>query len=189
MHGRNSGPGSELIARIKSGDEAAFDELYLELFTPMYEYAFRLVRDAGVAEDLVQDVFQMFWGNRASYNIQGSVRVYLFSALKKRALNYRRHDRVVRRTESLHSNEESPGLGTPPQQPDAVLRSSEINEFIDHLLEEMPDERREVLLLRWRHGMGYDEIAQIVGISVSAAQAQVSRAQRALRPILKDLLG
>jgi RNA polymerase sigma factor (sigma-70 family) len=140
-----------------------------------------------MAEDLVQDVFQSYWIARTEREVRG-LRIYMYSAVKKRLLNQRRHARVVQLS-VVRSDVGAPlGHSETVRGPDEIADSNDLREVFNRVLAELPESRRRVVLLRWKHQMSYPEIAQLMHISVSAAQAQVSRVQRAIRPLLKRFL-
>ena len=176
-----------LAIRIRMGDAAAFDTVYLALFEPLVEFAYQYIRDVAVAEDIVQDVFQSYWVARTERDVQG-VRIYLYSAVKKRVLNERRHARVLRLAEALTDTDAPAGHSETPRRPEEVLDAKDLRAVLDRVLAELPESRRRVVLLRWKHQMSYPEIAELLQISVAAAQAQVSRVQRAIRPLLTRFL-
>jgi RNA polymerase sigma-70 factor (ECF subfamily) len=176
-----------IIARLRAGDHEAFDTLYRQYFTALWEFAFRYTRTSEGAEDLVHEVFHSLWARRADLALDVGLRPYLFGAVRNLALKQSEHARVVR-TASAH-RQEAAGVGRPPEASDAATEASEIERAVDGLLAAMPEARRQVLLLRWRGGMSYEEISTVLHISVAAAQAHVSRAQRAARPLLQRLFG
>jgi RNA polymerase sigma factor (sigma-70 family) len=109
----------------------------------------------------------------------------MYSAVKKRVLNHRRHARVVRLAATRADAGAAPGASEPPRLPDAAVDANQLRSALDQVLRELPDDRRRIVMLRWKHQLSYPEIAQLLEISVAAAQAQVSRVQRAVRPLLR----
>jgi RNA polymerase sigma-70 factor (ECF subfamily) len=187
---RESGVGTDwegLAARIRRGDVAAFNALYITLFEPLVEFAYQYVHDIAMAEDIVQDVFQSYWVARTEREVHG-LRIYLYSAVKKRVLNQRRHARVVQLAVVRSDIEEPLGHSEAARDPNETVDSNDLRKVLNRVLAELPEARRRVVLLRWKHQMSYPEIAQLLHISVSAAQAQVSRVQRSIRPLLKRFL-
>jgi len=177
----------DVIPRIRAGDVAAFEALYLVLFPPLYEYAYRFVRSRDSAEDVVQEVFRRVWERRAECPPSDEVRAYLFAAVRNRIRKQWHHERVVEASAAQFSDDRMPGMGQQGEDPEQYIVSSELREVLDRALAELPESRREILLMRWQLGMSYPEIAHALGISVAAAQSQVSRFQRALRPLLRPL--
>ena len=88
---------SELVLRIRAGDESACEALYRAYRTPLWRFAYSYVRSPEVAEELVQDVFLALWRNRAEAGTRGSIRTWLYAAIRNQALNHLRHERIVTR--------------------------------------------------------------------------------------------
>lgn len=178
-----------LVKRLRTGDSAAFETLYRRYYEPLWEFAYRYSRSREGAEDLVHDVYHTLWERRAMLDVRVSLRQYLFGAVRNLALKAAEHQHVVRASASRVSGYEAAGVSPGPDVPDAAIEASEIAETLDRILADMPEMRRQVLILRWRSGLSYEEIAATLSISVQAAQAHVSRAQRAARPLLQRLFG
>ena len=89
---------SDLVARIRVGDEGAFESLYLAHHNELWRFAYSYVRSRDVAEELVQDVFLAVWGTRATWEVSTRVRAWLYASVRHLALNHLRHERVVART-------------------------------------------------------------------------------------------
>ncbi len=80
-------PDAELVARIRAGDEGGCEALYVAHHGPLWRFAYGYVRSAEIAEELVQEVFLALWRNRADWEVSGSVRAWLYGAVRNRALN------------------------------------------------------------------------------------------------------
>jgi len=70
---------SDLVPRIRRGDESAFELLYLAHHDELWRFAYAYVRSRDVAEELVQDVFLAVWGTRATWEVNTRVRAWLTS--------------------------------------------------------------------------------------------------------------
>lgn len=173
--------------RVRSGDIKAFEEVYKSLYQPLYEYAYSFTKAKESAEDAVQEVFRRVWEVRIKFPDTDDIRPYLFASVRNRVYKEWKHERIVEQSATLF-NDDIPGLGESSDDPESGLNNSDIRAALEDIIASIPDNRREIILLRWRLGLSYPEIAQTLGISVEAAQAQVSRLQRALRPLLKGLL-
>ena len=175
-----------LVARVRAGDVDAYGQLYRSYFQRLCEFATFYVASLEDANDIVSDVFMIVWEHRAMW-APLSVETYLFGAVRNRALNRVRDARAQhRRTLRLQNTADSlPGLGESSFAPDADIEASSerswrlqaLREAITHLSEQ----QRTVLTLRWRFQKGWPEIAQILEISVTAAQMTHSRALNTLR--------
>jgi|GEM_PF-76111 RNA polymerase sigma-70 factor (ECF subfamily) len=201
---------SNLVPRIRSGDEAAFELLYLAHHDELWRFAYAHVRSRDVAEELVQDVFLAVWGTRATWEVNTRVRAWLYASVRHLALNYLRHERVVTRTTG--ANARAPGggaweggspasvaigqtsgsarvdattMGTPPMDPQLALEAEEIDQAVVHAIAELPERRRIAMMLRWKHDMSSLEIARVLGTTPEAVRTLLSRARADLVPLLE----
>ena len=174
----------DVVARIRAGDERALEMVFRAHYVALCEFACRYVREHAVAEDLVQDLFAELWARRASWRLTGSLRAYLYSAVRNRALNLRKRQAVERDWERDEAETPSP-LHRSPERPDDALEQRDLRAHVRAALESLPERCRIVMHLRWRDQLRHAEIAAIMGISVKGVEMQLSRGLRALRVILR----
>ena len=178
----------DLQDRIRRGDHAAFDTLFRSTYAQLVGVTRSILRDADVAEEIVQDVLLELWRRRAELVVEDSLRAYLFRATRNRALNHLRHLAVERRGEPFARGE----LAVLPHA-DARLAASEMERAVQAAINDLPDRCREVFQLSRLHGLKYSEIAESLGISVKTVEAQMGKALRTLRerlaPWLTDRTG
>lgn len=174
---------AELLARLRLGDEAAFDEIFRSWYPRLVRVADGLVRDQAVAEELVQDVMLELWRRRERLESAGSPQAYLFQSIRNRALNHLRHQQVQRRGEP-HLADDA------PREPGAQveLEAGEIDAAVREAVAGLTPRCREVFELSRVHGLRYAEIAETLGVSVKAVEAQMTRALRTLRQRLAPWL-
>jgi len=170
------------VARMRAGDAAAFNTLYHRYVERLYVFAFSYVRDGDVAEEVVQDVLCAMWERRAAWAPVGTLRAYLFSAVRNRALDVLRRQRDRQRL--LEAERDDDRLAATISN-DA--ESSDLTAYVQRAIAALPESRRRVLLLRWTDGLSYAEIAQVVGSSVKAVENQLNRTLKQLRTLLGDL--
>jgi RNA polymerase sigma-70 factor (ECF subfamily) len=116
----------EQIARIRGGDELAFQTMFTAHYTSLCEFAASYV-DSANAEELVQEVFLEIWRRRESWGPPGGVRPHLFAATRNQALNAIRQQRVASRAAERWFEEASvPGVGQTEADPSGRLVKSEV---------------------------------------------------------------
>jgi len=174
---------AELLARLRGGDEEAFDAIFRTWYAPLVRLADALVRDQAVAEEVVQDVMLELWRRREQLTPDGSAQAYLFQATRNRALNHLRHLQVQRRAQPLVVDH----LGRESTAPVAA-EAEEMDAAVRRAIGELTPRCREVFELSRVRGMHYAEIAATLGISVKAVEAQMTRALRTLRERLAPWL-
>jgi RNA polymerase sigma-70 factor (ECF subfamily) len=176
----------ELLARL-AGDEAgardAFDAIFRAWYAPLVRAAEGVVRERAVAEELAQDVLLELWRRRTHLAADGTAQAYLFRSTRNRALNHLRHQQVAQRGAVHAATPESRAAAAP-----AELVAGEIDEAVQHALHELTPRCREVFELSRTHGLKYAEIAQTLGVSVKAVEAQMGKALRTLRERLAPWL-
>ncbi|MDF2770709.1 MAG: polymerase sigma-70 factor [Geminicoccaceae bacterium] len=172
---------AEVVARIRAGDARALETLFRGHYRALCDFAVRYVRDAAAAEDLVQDLFADLWSRRESWVLRGSVRAYLFTAVRNRALNLRKRQAMERDWERDESASEVPALHQVPDGADEVLEREELQHRVSAAVESLPERCRLVMHLRWHERMPHAEIAAVMGISVKGVEMQLARGLKALR--------
>jgi RNA polymerase sigma-70 factor (ECF subfamily) len=175
-----------LIERVQAGDRAAFDGLSAQYWDALWRYAYRHVQASDVADDVVQDVLFDLWCRREKLDPNRPVRAYLFGAVRRHALELLRHERVVNRAATTYDPIVVAGIGTHIHDAADDVEQQDFIQALERLLTTISPRRREILLLRWWHGLPYDEIASVVGLGVSAVKMHVHRAVAQFRPLLEQ---
>jgi RNA polymerase sigma-70 factor (ECF subfamily) len=176
-----SSSSADFVARIRSGDARAFEELFRREYAALCRFADRYVRDVPASEDLVQDLFTTIWANRARLDVRGSLRAYLFTAVRNRALNVRKHTLVEREWAREESAPEVRALHRTPRRPDDILDQSERDARVRSAIAHLPERCRLVMQLRWQEQLAHADIASIMGISIKGVEIQLARGLRTLR--------
>ncbi len=173
----------DLLTRLRGGDHTAFDEIFRQWYEPGVRAATRILRDQGVAEELSQEVFLELWRRRESFPPDSSVGAYLMQSVRNRALNHLRHLQVQQRS-VVHIE----ALTEPAEQADAQMHAGELAAAARQAIDALPPRTREVFLMSRERGLRYSEIADALGVSVKAVEANMSRALRSLRERLAPWL-
>jgi RNA polymerase sigma-70 factor, ECF subfamily len=142
------------------GDREArtFADLYRDHAGAVYRFALYLSGDSALAEDIVSETFLRVWGSTADVRME-TVRGYLFAIARNLFLHELRRRRRQAALEDNYSVEAT------------ALRELEIREDLRETvaaLMKLPESSRAALLLRAHGGLSYEEIARILGISLSA---------------------
>jgi RNA polymerase sigma-70 factor (ECF subfamily) len=173
----------DLLARLRDGDAQAFEAIFRQWYEAVVRSANRVLRDVGVAEELSQDVFLELWRRRDALAPDSSVAGYLMQAVRNRALNHLRHLAVQRKSAVFVE-----ALSEPAEQADALAQATELEQALVRAIAELPPRTREVFVMSRERGMRYSEIAEALGVSVKAVEANMSRALRILRDQLASFL-
>jgi RNA polymerase sigma-70 factor (ECF subfamily) len=174
---------AELLSRLRSGETSAFDEVFRTWYEPLVRYVMRIVRDDAVAEDLAQDAMLELWRRRDQLAPDGGIQPYLWQSVRNRALNHLRHGKVRERAEPRII-----AVAPVPAAADAEAGVSELTTALHAALDKLPPRCREVFELSRTRDLRYSEIAELLGVSVKAVEAQMGKALRVLREELSDWL-
>jgi len=179
----------ELVARIRAGDVVAFEYVFRRYVPLLCEIAYRYVAVRDIAQELVQDVFLRIWENRGELAIQESLRVYLYAAVRHRAVNHLKHERVERRVvDTAPAAGEHPGMGGASISAEEELLNAERRQLIEMAIEDLPERQRMVFRLRWEHHLSYAEIGSIMGLSQKGVESARARAIQSLQKKLQGVL-
>lgn len=173
----------DLLTRLRQGDHATFDAIFRQWYEPVVRSANRILHEPQVAEDLAQDVFLELWRRRDQLPDGSSIPAYLMQAARNRALNHLRHLQVQKKSQTFVE-----ALSEPAEHADADAQANELEVAIGGAISDLPPRTREVFLLSRERNLKYSEIAEQLGISVKAVEANMSRALRQLREKLAPFL-
>ncbi len=172
-----------LVAQIRAGDQAAFEAVFQAYTRQLCAFAYRYVGSRETAAELVQDVFLWIWRQRTSWELRGTLRSYLYRAVRNRALDVLKHQAIERRwaqtTNAEHRYNAAFGEGVAP--PDRVLEEKTLRIALNLALADVPERRRQIFLLRWKYGHSYAEIGAQLGISPKTVENQLGRVLHFLR--------
>ena len=172
------------IAAIRSGDRDAFAILFREHYDGLCRFAEGYVRSTEAAQEIVQQIFFRIWQHREQWTVRESVRTYLYGAVRNRAFDWLKHQRVEDRWRERTAWAEAdriPGMGQSSAPADARAEASDFEAALDRAILELPEKYRAVVELRARQGMTVAEVARVLDIPFKTAEARAARALKALR--------
>ena len=176
---------ASLMLKYADGDMAAFEQLYERHKAALYRYLQRLCRDT----DLANDVFQETWGNiidaRSRYGARAQFKTYLFKVAHNCAVDHlRRLNRWTAREGTDLDEVAEVIAGSPDQQPDQQVSSSQFRTEFLAALHALPDEQRAVFVLHEESELSLAEIAAITNCNVETAKSRLRYAIKKLRQAL-----
>jgi RNA polymerase sigma factor (sigma-70 family) len=183
--GRVSLPALEdaaLLRRVGAGDETAVETLYARYGGACFALARRILDDAQLAEDVLQQVFLALWQGSGYDPSRGAVSTWLLSVTHHKAVDAVRRESTRRRLlagEQVLLELAAGGPG-PDDQAWAALRARRTRDG----LRDLPAEQREVLLLAYYGGYTQREIAQMTGLPLGTVKSRTLAAMRKLREVL-----
>lgn len=171
------------IENIRQGDEQAFEILFKKYYLPLTRFAWRYVNSKAIAEELIQELFTILWENRRTWSTEGSIRVYLYKSVKNLSFNYLKHQEIKNRYDSewMHQKEN-------PEIESMDDREQQIRAAIAAAIEELPARSKMTYKLHRYDGLTYEEIADVMEVSVKTVESQMTRTLKILRGKLSYLL-
>ena len=167
-----------LISKAKRGDRRAFERVYRLHVGRVFAICLRLEADERRAEELTQDVFVRVWNKLESFRGESQFSSWLY----RLAVNVVMEDRRTRgrrfRNETPSEDAVLVASGDAGQHTDASLD-------LEMALRTLPSGARDVFVLYDIEGYKHEEIAAMMGITTGGSKAQLHRARRLLREVLK----
>ena len=187
-------PDALLMLRVKRGDRAAFAELVEKYKQPVMNLVYRTLHDEAEAEDLAQNVFLQVYKSAKRYESRAKFSTWLFTIARNLCLNEirRRSRHPADSLEETHAEHED----QPRQQfedkssvpPPEKLLQGELAQKIEEALADLPENQRTAILLCRQEDLSYEEIAEILGCSLSATKSLIHRGRETLKQKLKPYL-
>ena len=181
----------DLMTRVVKGDDGAFEILVNRHQTSVLNLIYRFIGDRTQARDLAQEVFLRIWQSAKGYEPKAKFTTWMYRIATNLCLNELKSARRKKwvsffgsREGAGDSMEES--LSDDAPSAEDLLLTRERNHHITDALQSLPPNQRMALVLKRYDELSYQEIARIMGCSVSAVESLLVRAKRILQEKLKD---
>ena len=190
----NPDPDAVLMLRVKRGDREAFELLVDKYKQPVTNLIYRTLGDATEAEDLAQNVFVQVYKSAHRYQVSAKFTTWLFTIARNLCLNEirRRSRHPADSLDAPHPEHEDQPLRQFEDvktfsPPDALLHG-ELEQKIQQALSELPENQRLAILLCRQDELSYEDIARVLGCSLSATKSLIHRGRETLKQKLKPYL-
>ena len=183
---------SVLVSELRAGVDAAYETLIQRFELPVFNIVARLMDDPADAADVVQEVFLKIFRNIASFRQDASLKTWIYRIAVNEARNHRRWFSRHRKQEVGLDPDPGETQGFQDWLPDAgrspfeTAADHETQELIEQALAKVNPRFRAALVLREIEGLSYEEIADILEISLGTVKSRILRGRDALR---KQLAG
>lgn len=169
--------------QFREGDRRAFEYYFKEYYNSIVGFAIQFIGDKDKAGSIAQDAFVKLWENRGKVQKINGIRSFLYTSVKTDCLNLIRHNKVVRKYESKQLQARESSLHT------EILNSlnfdsvtfSELESLIEKSIEELPDKCKLVFVKKRFENKKNKEIADELGITLKAVEANITRATKFLK--------
>jgi RNA polymerase sigma factor (sigma-70 family) len=165
--------------RFKCGSKDALQRIYEKYLNHLLTLAMALLNDAGRAEDVVHDVFVSFAGSAKDFKLGGNLKSYLTTCVINRA-----RDRIRANRRSPVQLDAAESVSSNLNGPDHAIICSEEAHRLNQAIAQLPDEQRQVIVLRLKGEMTFSQIAKLHNVSVNTIQGRYRYGLNKLRSVL-----
>lgn len=183
-----------LACALREGSELAYETLLQRFQQPVYNLALRLLNDPSDASDVVQEVFLKIFRNIGHFRGQSSLKTWIFRITINEAHNQRRwffrhrHREVGIEDEDENSRSRADVLAASEQSPFDYVFDQEKQELIEAALGRINPTFRAAVILRDITDLSYEEIAEVLQVSLGTVKSRILRGREALRQELQKRL-
>lgn len=171
-----------VLKKIREGNIKAFEDVFKLYYSPLCLYAASLTGQTDVAEEIVQELFYVFWKEKENIQLLHSLKSYLYGAVRNRSFQYMEHLEVRCRYRDAVLSETQEEMVSPEQQ----LEYNELQTLIDQTLQRLPERRLRIFRMHRFEGLKYAEIASALSLSVKTVEAEMTKALQALRKEIEN---
>jgi RNA polymerase sigma-70 factor (ECF subfamily) len=189
--GARSQEEAAIVAELKAGSEAAYAWLIGEFQQPVYGLVYRVINDPADAADTTQDVFLKVFRGMKHFHGGSSLKTWIYRIALHEAANRRRWwFRHKAKETSIEPESDGPSMGESAMQhaltdhadsPFDSVAQHEVQHRVEEELRKVPEPYRTTLILRDLEEMSYEEIAEVLEISLGTVKSRLTRGRDALR--------
>ncbi len=193
---------ASIVADLKAGSEEAYNWLIQHYHQPIYSLVYRILTDPSDAADTTQEVFLKVFRGMKRFNGECSLKTWLYRIAIHEASNQRRWwFRHKSKETSMESREDENGncyglgdtLADPGESPLEIFAHAEVRARVEKELKEVSEPYRTTVVLRDIEGLAYEEIAEVLQVSLGTVKSRLIRGRDALKkrlePVVRDLMG
>jgi RNA polymerase sigma-70 factor (ECF subfamily) len=184
---------AELVTELQAGSDEAFDWLVTHFHASVYSVVYGMLGDSADAADVTQDVFLKAYRGIRGFRQGSSLKTWLYRIGVREALNHRRWTWRHRRQQSSIDAETEDGLKAinlldDGPSPFEQMAAGEIQAVVHKALGEVPKVFRSAVILRDLEGLSYEEVAEVLEVSVGTVKSRILRGRAALREAIEPML-
>jgi len=168
---------SELISRLREGDESAFRIIFELYFPKLYNFSFRFLKDKEQSQEVVQEVFLKLWLNRVKLDKQYPIAPYLYTITRRLTLN------MLRQTVSSQAAMDNlwHNVQKVSDETEEVILLNDLERFTEQALVKLPKQQQLVFRMSRQQELSYDEIAEELHLSRNTIKNHLVAALKTLR--------
>jgi RNA polymerase sigma-70 factor (ECF subfamily) len=182
----------DLLRAYRAGDMDAFESLFRRYRGPLFNFLLRRVRDRGRAEELYQHSWSKVIERSGEFRGESKFSTWLYTIARNACIDHQRKMKF-RGHASLDENRDGAGhpmverVANPGLSPDQLAAGGALRNRIARAVEALPEEQKEVFLLRQLQGMAFKDIAEVLGVPANTVKSRMRYALERLQAGLGDL--
>jgi RNA polymerase sigma-70 factor, ECF subfamily len=184
------------VSRLQANEDAAYDELVRTYSASIFHVAYRMLGDSAEASDVVQEIFLKVFRNIGGFKGEAALRTWIFKIAFSEILNRLRWWKRRYRFATISIDDQPNGNGagqgygvpSPGPSPEQALQSKEQETAIQQALGRLSKDHRSIIVLRDIEGFSYNEIADVLGVSIGTVKSRLARARGDLKKSLMRYL-
>lgn len=182
------------VLRLQANEDTAYDELVRTYNASIFHVAYRMLGDGGEAADVVQDIFLKVFRNISGFKGEAALKTWIFKIAFSEIFNRLRWWKRRHRFSTVSLDDDHNGNGSgyhitdSRPTPEEALESKEQENAIQKALSALSSDHRSIIVLRDIEGFSYNEIAEVLGVSIGTVKSRIARARADLKRSLMRYL-
>ena len=183
----------ELIEKALKGEQSAYDRLMKKYYQMIHNLIFRMIYKKEDVEDLTQEAFIKAFNSLEKFDRQFSFATWICKIATNNSIDYLRKKKLSTFSidKEIASDEDNMQFEIPDSNfiPDRNILDSERKKVLEKAIESLPEKYRQVIILRHKEEMDYEDIAEKLNLPLGTIKAHIFRAREMLYKNLKDKFG
>ena len=177
------------VCAAQHGDEQAFNRLVAASRNTIASIALAITRDRDVSEEITQQVFISCWQKLDTLKNSASFLPWVRQSARYAAYNYLRDNRLADRVGGDEADALFAAYCDGELPPETSLSRTQTNQLLNHVVDELPEESREIVLLYYREEQSASQVAELLSVSPELVRQRLSRARKVLKANLLERYG
>lgn len=170
---------SELVKKAQQGEKASYGEIYNLFIKKIYRFIYYSVNEKQLAEDLTQNTFLKAWISLGNFSFgKGTFQAYLFTIARNLVIDYQRRKKEL-------SIDENWDISSADNLEDQIEKEEE-KEKVKMILDNLEDDERRLIILRYFEELEFEEIAQVLNKNSGTLRVRVHRILKKLKDKLEE---
>lgn len=178
-----------IINRFKEDEESAFEELVLKYQDRIYNLCRHMLGNTHEAEDAAQDTFLKAYQKLKDFKPEAALYTWLYRIAVNTCLDYKKRPFFESLFKKAEGDEFIDGPSSDWPSPEKLYESKQIGLALHKSIRKLPIKLRTAIVLKEIEGLSYEEIADVLEVSIGTVKSRISRAREELKGLMKDYIG